>query len=703
MASSAHDTVTKTDLTTSSPDNVECNVCYEKYDKKIHAKVVCEHGDCLYDVCKTCVRIYLCGTTSDASCMKCNKVWSDKFLVDNLNTSFVRKEYKVHRRELLLQQQISRLPESMAAVEALKEKRKIEEDINRLDKIITQNNKLILELKKKLAAVKHETFEFTYHPLDCLSLDLTKVQNETTCQGIIRSYIMATKQLTAFGDGDNKQLNKRRNEKKDLIKSLETEYKKIGRTEFPSLDLYYKKENEYTLSQNEIIKKLNDANTEKQILLDNRNALFHNIQIIGEGGAIPGAAGKKEAKKFIMPCPKTDCRGYLSTQYKCELCEFHTCCKCFELIGESKSDPHECKPENIESAEYIRKQSKPCPCCGTRISKIDGCDQMWCTQCHKAFSWNTGKLVTGTIHNPHFYQFQRENGGGVAPRNPGDVVCGGLCDYRLLERLFRGKNKNLYVESFTNKHRQINHIIHIILADIRVNLRENEDCLKERVKYIMNEITKDQLATQVMKKDIMRKKNLDILHIYELVIEVGIDMFRGMIESDNVGEHFEQEILDRGGEFNKLIDYCNDQFKKISITYGSTVPCLDMDLHVLSTKYNVNGNVSSQIMRRNETNKIQKEFKDTINNFRNKQMDVLRKMNEEFSIERDKKLHLIADKPTQEEKRIASNSLTKYQKEMAEIRDRISKEMNDEYDEELLKLKKYYETKYNVVLSTKNI
>ena len=219
----------------------------------------------------------------------------------------------------------------------------------------------------------------------------------------------------------------------------------------------------------------------------------------------------------------------------------------------------------------------------------------------------------------------------------------------------------------------------------------------------MNEITKDQLATQVMKKDIMRKKNLDILHIYELLIEVGIDMFRGMIESDNVGEQFEQEILDRGGEFNKLIDYCNDQFKKISITYGSTVPCLDMDLHVLSTKYNVNGNVSSQIIRRNETNKIQKEFKDTINNFRNKQMAVLRKMNEDFSIERDKKLHLIADKPTQEEKRIASNSLTKYQKEMAEIRDRISKEMNDEYDEEVLKLKKYYETKYNVVLSTKNI
>ena len=50
---------------------------------------------------------------------------------------------------------------------------------------------------------------------------------------------------------------------------------------------------------------------------------------------------------------------------------------------------------------------------------------MWCTQCHIAFSWKSGHKVTGTIHNPHFYQWQRQ--GGKAPiQNPGAINCGGL-------------------------------------------------------------------------------------------------------------------------------------------------------------------------------------------------------------------------------------------------------------------------------------
>ena len=52
---------------------------------------------------------------------------------------------------------------------------------------------------------------------------------------------------------------------------------------------------------------------------------------------------------------------------------------------------------------------------------VKNCDQMWCTQCHTAFSWKTGKIET-TIHNPHFYEWQRQN--GTVVRNPNDIECG---------------------------------------------------------------------------------------------------------------------------------------------------------------------------------------------------------------------------------------------------------------------------------------
>ena len=77
-----------------------------------------------------------------------------------------------------------------------------------------------------------------------------------------------------------------------------------------------------------------------------------------------------------------------------------------------------------KTADLIKSTTKPCPKCGERISKIEGCDQMWCVTCHTAFSWRTGKIDTGRVHNPHFFEHVNENGQMI--RNPGDQVCGGL-------------------------------------------------------------------------------------------------------------------------------------------------------------------------------------------------------------------------------------------------------------------------------------
>ena len=176
-------------------------------------------------------------------------------------------------------------------------------------------------------------------------------------------------------------------------------------------------------------------------------------------------------------------------------------------------------------------------------------------------------------------------------------------------------------------------------------------------------------------------------------------MFRAMIESANANELFEQELLGRLEEFYKLIDYCNGQFKEISITYGMVVPVIDKYAHVTSTKYNVKGSVSLQIVRRDEKNKIQAELENKMRVFRDNQMSILRKMSYKTSEERNKMLHLMASKPTQEEKKSVSDSLHKYEKEMNEKRMKMVESNNADYDRELLKLKKEYETKYNIVLS----
>ena len=103
---------------------------------------------------------------------------------------------------------------------------------------------------------------------------------------------------------------------------------------------------------------------------------------------------KKEKSNYnALVCSKEDCRGYLNNEWKCGVCDTFTCSKCnINIVG--TIDNHECNKEDVETFSLLKKDTKSCPKCNTSIFKIDGCDQMWCTQCHTAFSWRTGRIET---------------------------------------------------------------------------------------------------------------------------------------------------------------------------------------------------------------------------------------------------------------------------------------------------------------------
>jgi hypothetical protein len=140
----------------------------------------------------------------------------------------------------------------------------------------------------------------------------------------------------------------------------------------------------------------------------------------------------EEKRKFVKKCPADGCEGFLSTQWKCGVCGVWVCPDCFEIKGYQKDVEHTCDEAAKATAQLIKDETKPCPDCGIRIYKISGCDQMWCTSCHVAFSWNTGRKVHGVIHNPHFYQYQRDNNMNIA--NPGAIACGGVPLFNVFRR-----------------------------------------------------------------------------------------------------------------------------------------------------------------------------------------------------------------------------------------------------------------------------
>ena len=103
--------------------------------------------------------------------------------------------------------------------------------------------------------------------------------------------------------------------------------------------------------------------------------------------------------------------------------------------GPARDTAHVCNPDALATARLIATDTKPCPKCGELITKVDGCDQMFCVMCHTPFCWRTGQVIThGAVHNPHYYEWQRQmNGPGTAAAAlQVNVPCGGLIPWPAL-------------------------------------------------------------------------------------------------------------------------------------------------------------------------------------------------------------------------------------------------------------------------------
>ena len=266
-----------------------------------------------------------------------------------------------------------------------------------------------------------------------------------------------------------------------------------------------------------------------------------------------------ERKEFIMRCQVSECNGFLSTGYKCELCNKTTCSKCLEVIGSE----HECNPTNVASAEMIKKETKPCPKCSTRIHKIDGCNQMWCTNCNTPWDWISGKIANGTIHNPHYYEYLKTQNAGIIPRNPGDIICGGLPDMHILQDLIRNLPTGFsnVIQFIRNNVFPIHRIIvetHARIVEFNYRDYFESNLTSARVQFMLNRITDEIFKQQVYVINCKRDKARANIRLLELIETIGTDLLQNFIKQFDTGktinDYFEGtcKLIT---EFNELIVY----------------------------------------------------------------------------------------------------------------------------------------------------
>lgn len=240
-----------------------------------------------------------------------------------------------------------------------------------------------------------------------------------------------------------------------------------------------------------------------------------------------GGSLEHEKRQFVRACPYTDCKGFLSTAWKCGVCENWTCPTCHEGKGLDKDAPHECNPDNVATAELLARDSRHCPKCAALIFKINGCDQMYCTQCHTAFSWRTGRVETGVIHNPHYYEFHRAN--GTLQRNPGDVPCGGFPDWTQIMRMI---SRQMPVWNLiANAHRSHGHCQWVLIPRYTTNIGDNRDL---RIRLMIGDIDEDEFKRKIQQREKARQRKTDIRQVLEMVSGVLTDLFQTFVQDTNV-------------------------------------------------------------------------------------------------------------------------------------------------------------------------
>jgi hypothetical protein len=227
---------------------MSCPICVDDYDNRTKRKVICNF--CQAENCRSCLEKYLLSSQQEVPhCMYCRHEWSMDFLAEETPNSFHNMKFRNHQAKILMDKEMSLLPQTQVAVVILLDQRKDEKRISDECDVIQSE---INELEMQCARLRNQ---------------------------------MWVVQRSAANNGGVRDIKKE----------------------------------------------------------------------------------KEERKKFTRACPLEECRGFLSTQWKCGTCESWFCPKCMDPKDGKNDETHLCDQDKVKTMDMLNNNTKPCPGCGEGI------------------------------------------------------------------------------------------------------------------------------------------------------------------------------------------------------------------------------------------------------------------------------------------------------------------------------------------------
>jgi hypothetical protein len=303
----------------------------------------------------------------------------------------------------------------------------------------------------------------------------------------------------------------------------------------------------------------------------NQNILNLQSQIYDTTGAFTN----RTETTMSTRCAHSDCRGYLSTAYKCGTCDQYTCPECLEPKAGRNDPDHVCDPDKVSSVKLIRRECKPCPSCSFEVFRTGGCSQMFCVNCKSLFDWNTGRPLSSVgAHNPHYIQWLRENGN--LPRDVGDIVCGGFPDIRQLnQKLISLRHiQHLNPQNYERLFEIFGTLQHVHYQErplYPITWNDDEASQELRVLWLLKDLTTEEFKVKRQRLDKRNMLRKEIGLVMEMLVNACTDIFQRFVSDESM-------IL------AKLFDECervriifNEQCRQICVDFNNSTPNLFSD------------------------------------------------------------------------------------------------------------------------------